>query len=90
MTKWHTHVAHMAKHMNMVGDPEPGRLGAPSESGAANTKSRDSITGKRLFKKSPHKAFQEKIKVSKCIVFFCQKTAFCTVNRLHSIAYSMG
>jgi len=21
MTKWHTHVVHMAKHMNMVGAP---------------------------------------------------------------------
>jgi len=21
MTKWHAHVVHMAKHMNMVGDP---------------------------------------------------------------------
>jgi len=25
MAKWHTHVAHMAKHMNMVGGP----LGPP-------------------------------------------------------------
>jgi len=23
MTKWHAHVAHMAKHMNMVGSPGP-------------------------------------------------------------------
>jgi len=35
MTKWHAYVAHMAKHMNMVGGPSlvggpgPGRLGAP-------------------------------------------------------------
>jgi len=35
MTKWHAHVAHMAKHMNMVGDPclvgcpGPGPLGPP-------------------------------------------------------------
>jgi len=33
MTKWHAHVEHMAKHMNMVGDPllwgalRPGPLG---------------------------------------------------------------
>jgi len=24
MTKWHAHVAHVAKHTNMVGDPGPG------------------------------------------------------------------
>jgi len=29
MTKLHTHVAHMAKHMNMVGVPGPGLLGVP-------------------------------------------------------------
>jgi len=39
MTKWQVHVAHMAKHMNMVGGPlwwgalGPGPLG-PSKSGA--------------------------------------------------------
>jgi len=35
MTKWYAHVAHMAKHMNMVGDPWPGPLGTP-KSGAAS------------------------------------------------------
>ena len=34
MTKWHAHVARMAKHMNMVGDP--GHL-APPKSGAGAT-----------------------------------------------------
>jgi len=29
MTKWHTHVAHMAKHENMVGVPGPGPLAPP-------------------------------------------------------------
>jgi len=29
MTKWHAHVAHMAKHVNMVGDPGPGPLVPP-------------------------------------------------------------
>jgi len=38
MTKWHVHVAHMAKHMNMVGDPlwwGPWPLGPSLKSGAA-------------------------------------------------------
>jgi len=26
MTKWHEYVAHMAKHMNIVGGPGPGPL----------------------------------------------------------------
>jgi len=34
MTKWHAHVVHMAKHMNMVEDPGPGNLGPPPKSGA--------------------------------------------------------
>jgi len=29
MIKWHAHVAHMTKHMNMVGGPGPGPLGRP-------------------------------------------------------------
>ena len=40
MTKWHTHVAHMAKHMDMLGalfggGPGPGLL-SPPKSGAAS------------------------------------------------------
>ena len=27
MTKWHAHVAHMAKHINMVGGPDPLKSG---------------------------------------------------------------
>jgi len=34
MTKWHAYVAHMAKHMKMVGGPRPGPLGLPPKSGA--------------------------------------------------------
>jgi len=34
MTKWHTHVALMRKHMNMVGGPG---LLAPPKSGAGQT-----------------------------------------------------
>jgi len=33
MIMWHAHVAHMAKHTNMMGDPGPGPLG-PHKSGA--------------------------------------------------------
>jgi len=33
MTKWHAHVAHMAKHMNVVGTLGPGPL-PPPKSGA--------------------------------------------------------
>ena len=33
MIKWHAHVEHMAKHMNMVGGPGPGPFAAP-KSGA--------------------------------------------------------
>ena len=33
MNKWHAHVAHMAKHMNMVGALGPGPL-PPPKSGA--------------------------------------------------------
>jgi len=29
MSKWHAHVAHMAKDMNMVGEPGPGLLAPP-------------------------------------------------------------
>jgi len=38
MTKWHAHFVHMAKHMNMVGDPVLwGALGQdPPKSGAAS------------------------------------------------------
>jgi len=32
--KWHAHVGHMGKHMNMVGDPGPGPL-VLRKSGAA-------------------------------------------------------
>ena len=34
MSKWHAHVAHMAKDMNMVGEPGPGLLAPPLKSGA--------------------------------------------------------
>jgi len=32
MTKWHAHVAHTAKHMNMVGGSGPGPLASPLNS----------------------------------------------------------
>jgi len=39
MTKWHAHVVHMAKYVNMVGGPSlaggPGTLAPPPKSGAA-------------------------------------------------------
>jgi len=34
MTRWHAHVAHMTKHMNMVGGTGPGALWPPPKSGA--------------------------------------------------------
>jgi len=34
MTRWHAHVVHMAKYMNVVGHPFPGPLALP-KSGAA-------------------------------------------------------
>jgi len=39
MTKWHAHVVHMAKYVNMVGGPSlaggPGTFAPPPKSGAA-------------------------------------------------------
>jgi len=43
MTKWHAHVAHMAKHTNMVGALGPGPLPPPKSDAGKDT---DRICGR--------------------------------------------